>query len=137
MKKLIGLFALLMILSFAIGWSASHPPGMEIETECIVSQDINDLLMPVMENEFAIAYNTPALYHNPGDIQCREAVNHLKDNNIQSDIIYIQTGIIATIGPDTTNSPIPNNNLMSEKLNLNLIKEGLFRLDIGENVFKT
>ena len=136
---MIGLFAALLIMSFAIGWSALHPPGIEMKTDCIVMQDSPDFLqIPVMEQEeftMLYSYSAPALHHDAGDIQSLTANNMVKNYQSAVYIHTFQTSFANTEQYDLifsdSQQEAQSNNLKSFTRNTN---EGLFRLDIGEIV---
>lgn len=140
MRKLISLFALLIMISFATGWTASQPPGIETETEYTISADM-DILVPVLEVEQSMVYLPVILPHNPGDIQSREALNQIKDT-YQVYIYFMNSGEQMLFCRDYANysqSPNISNNTQRSFAKITGSQRGLYRLDIGEYlcVFKT
>lgn len=137
MKKLIGFFALLIVLSFAIWWSASHPPGFEPQQECILSMDL-DIPFLVTEYQQRLGYTLIALPHDAGDIQCREAINPDKDTKIISYTISQAATLLYDNLRYAMEAP-QNSDSQGSLANKPNRDEGLYRLDIGEylSVFKT
>lgn len=131
MKKIIGFFALVAFLCFATVWAASIPPGdsyTDAVTEASIDvPDLADFTVLTMETTVILI---PA-FLGPGDII---GPAYAGDANVERHDFQIITLLKKCIWDKSLQS---NANILKPNRYSKPEKESLFRLEIGEHVFKT